>query len=349
MSTRWRGLSIASAPFIALAIGLSPVAAAGWSHHVLVGPLGTDQFVSTFNAHGSPEFVTTEEGLAFNGFDNIIRPAKNDRRTFFEAGIEASGSTSSPEIRVAWVDEVDRDALWISRNDTGSWVNSRLWKGTPKNPSLASHDRGIAVAFVDKNANLRYLTWDPVYGPTHPQVVASGCCTGSPALAMHHGSPVIAYAETGSGRLRLAKWSHGNWHLTTVAATGSSDPSIAWGAAGAVIAYRGSGDIRYAHHSSSGWRTDEVLSLGDHPEIAADSTGRVVVVADDHHSKILFRRIDVASAIQTVASAHGSWIRDSNPFVELVDGKARVVYAEGTPGAGGPGSIRWAIAEADQQ
>ena len=264
------------------------------------------------------------------------------QRYFFELSIAVHLVLGATWARIVWVDSNNRDAVWLSRNDTGQWVTSRLWIGKAYTPSVANLGRGIAVAFEDSHGRLRYLTWDPVSGPSAPITVSSDCCTGF-SLAVNGGHPAIAFA-TRSYVLRL--WTGGT---TVTVAHNAESPSLAFAHGAPAIAYD-SGGVWYAHRVGSTWHTARVLGLAySEPSLAADASGRVALVAAGANATrtwIAFKRLDVASPTVTLMQA--PYVGDApesipwdQPYVGLWGGKAvgTAFYAgrPATPGGGFPG------------
>ena len=258
----------------------------------------------------------------------------------FESAIAVHLVLGATWARIVWTDPDNRDALWISRNDSGHWVTSRLWIGAAYTPSIANLGRGIAVAFRDGNYRLRYLTWDPVSGPTRPIVVAHQCCAGL-ALALHNGHPAIALATI---QHALKFWQPG----TLVSVDNSaSNPSLTFDNHGRpAIAYGGDG-VWFARRSSSGWSTRRVMGLAyDQPSITIDGSGEIALVAAGATSSktwIAFKRLDVASNTLTLMQAPYDTVGGEptywdQPHVTLVSGRAvAVAYYAGSPGSAGGG------------
>lgn len=278
-----------------------------------------------------------------------VRVTGTGARFDLEVGIalHTSGSTVTP--RIVWADEDDRKALWLSDRDSGSWTSRRIWIGRAFDPVVTPRGRGVAVTFTDGKGRLRYLTWDPISGATKPVTIATGCCTGPPAMGVRDGTVWVAFAESRSGtdRLRVAKrQSNGTWAITTVDATNSADPSLAFRGSSSfpTIAYRARGKgVRVASRSGGAWRWRKVAgsAYGD-PSIAADAAGRTVI-ATVSATRVAFRRIDSASASLTVVARAEQ--DTSNPLVEsptigLYEGRATIHFGAGGEGGSPAGLFR---------
>jgi hypothetical protein len=258
----------------------------------------------------------------------------------FQSAMATHVKSGHALIRIAWIDPDRRDAIWLTRNDGGSWTTSRLWVGTARDVSVTNLHRGIAVAFRDGSHRLRYLDWDPVTGPTAAEVVAAHCCSGAPSIAVHGGHPSIAYSRTAShgGRLVLATQGSG-WTAALVTTTASRDPSMAFAADGSTdIIYGTAGNgVFLARRAAGPWHRTQIFSSRyGSPAIAADSTGAVVAVAARSNGRrIVERGLAPLSPVVTVGTAPGGDERASQPFVGLHAGLAMVTYAFTCDGCSG--------------
>jgi hypothetical protein len=200
---------------------------------------------------------------------------------------EMAIAADADHVRIVWVDTQHRDAIWLSRNDTGSWVSSRLWQGKAFSPQVVSFGRDIGIVFRDGSDELRYFIWDPVTGPTTPQYLVSSCCHGY-SMALSGDSLSIAFSTTSDvARLVTTTDRGASWSPSPVICTSCADPSIALRNGIPVVLYRGHRDAWYVYRNGSSWSAPvKVFHPGKHkdqtitnPEIVTNPFGDIAATA----------------------------------------------------------------------
>ena len=326
----------------------SPVdASGGWTKpHRFDGDCSAPAYSAVFDSAGGLHASATADcrspGLWYFTAHTATRVVSGDRYGITPAiAIRARGGGT--DVRIAWADPSDGTDLWLTRNDTGAWVSSRLWLGDAHDPAIAPWGPGVAVAFRDGSHRLRVLTWDPVTGPSAAAVVSGHCCAGLPSIAASAHGLGVAFSETATGsgahRLRLATRTSGGWSLQTVDGHTTRDPSLAYTAGGVpVVAYEAShAGIWYARPGAASWHLRQVLGTGHHQaHIATDASGRVGVAA----TGVVFRRLDIASPAVTVAHASDLDTEDLLvPRLGFAAGHADITFSSFCACAGGGGGV----------
>ena len=236
---------------LGLVLAASPAAAAYWTEPTPYWG-GYSESAVTFDAGGhlhaaiAPTKIAGPYGILYvtdHTSEWVLR--RGDMTPFYP---ETSIAYSAGKVRIVWVDSDHRGALWLSRNDTGTWVSSRLWLGVAHDPVVANLGRGVGVAFRDSARRLRYLTWDPVKGPSVPVVVATHCCDGF-SLAVAGGQPAIAYASQNSGAFYAARTT-GGWHSSPICGAPCGQPSLAFRNSVPAIVYVSGDDIWYVYRTA---------------------------------------------------------------------------------------------------
>ena len=346
MTRSWHRRIAGLAAALAVAVS-SPVSASGWTTpgRIYV-PGGNIAYSATIGTNGTVR-AAAEGGLSGPGLFYVTTGGSErivgGERYYFESAITAQRISGHTRVRVAWVDTLDRTALWLTRDHGGSWLSSRVWIGTAHDVAMAPLGDGVAIAFRDGKHRLRYLTWDATHGPSAVDVVAPGCCRGAPSLVVKGHTARIAFAESaGSHRVRLASGSRGGtWSISTVDTHDGDAPSVALRADGTpVLAYERSGaGVWWAWRHAGAWSHQQVFPNGYiDAAIAADSSGRVVAVADG--AQLKYRRLDVASSTRTLARVSALHVDGLyHPVVGLSGGKGVVTFASFCGCAGDGGGI----------
>lgn len=352
MRTRNIAVAVMTAALVVFGSAITSLAA-GWTTPVqLFTAMEGPAYSATFDATGHVRAAV--EGQDNPGLFYVTESSQHHvvggSHFQFESAIAHTSVSGHGVERIVWVDPNNRGALWLTRNDTGSWVSSRLWIGTAFTPSVANLGPGIAVAFRDGAHQLRYLKWTPAGGPTSPVVVSNRCCTGAPSIAIQGGLPSVAFSEANTGpsahRLRLASRSAaGVWHTSTVDLHATSSPSFAFAVGGVpVIAYNAIASGVWYARKSGGWHLSQVFGTTfAEPAIAADSTGMIAVVAIREETpslvgQIKFRRVDVASPATLIADSSGLTGHPNDPRIGLSGGHATVTFTSSCECAG-PGFL----------
>jgi len=255
-------------------------------------PGGNSDFESTFASDGSVHVASnggvTGSGLWYARAGHYERFLVNSILSA-DAVIAVRGTGSSADVRIAWSDTEPASgeaALWLSRNDTGVWVSSRIFIGRVTPVGIVNlSDRRVGIVFTDRHDRLRYITWHPVNGPSTPVTIADRCCTGSVSMVIRGGKPVVAYSETRSsgygGPLRVVELSGSTWKNRMVDSATTYGASAAFDSAGRLlIAYDRSASIRLARRVGSSWSSRQVLGEDWYgPSLATDASGRIAVAA----------------------------------------------------------------------
>lgn len=327
-----------------VALPSTAAAAEGWTSPDSVwgepAPRHSVAFDPDGHLHAATEGQHSGGGLWYVTSSSQERVVKG--RWEFEPAIALRASPDHVSVRIVWVDREDRSALWLTRNDTGSWVSSRLWLGKAFRPSIAALGSGLAVVFRDGRDRLRYLRWDPVTGPTEPEVVTTRCYRGPTPLLVRAGVPWVAFAHAGAvgPRLRLAHRTDRGWRASTVHEGRTSGPALHFDGRSPVLAYDTPSGIRWARRTDGGWRRARVhgVTVDGAPGIASRG-GRTYVVGADG-SRVVVRRVDAPHGPIVLArplelSTEGVY----DARIAFAAGRLTVTFTTACGCAGGGGGI----------
>ena len=337
-----------SACLAALLLTATPVAASAWKSPKVVFQ-GNNQEAVAYDVSG--RYHAAIALTTISGRYGLEYVESGRRQWVFHKGQtipfvpELAIAYSPTYVRIVWVDTQHRNAIWISRNDTGSWVSSRLWLGRAHDPQVAALGSGIAVVFRDASDRLRYLTWDPVGGPSAAVIVASHCCHGY-SLQTNAGTPTIALSTT-DDVTKVETQTGPDWASTTLCAS-CSNPSLAYRGEVPVVLYRSNGDAWYIYRNGASWSAPVLVFRGNRhrneaiyqPEIVTNASGDIAATAVrttsrprvEPHSDVLFRSIRPWGSVETAYSFLDILV---DPFLTISGGRTTILFNEPCACAGG--------------
>ncbi len=331
-------------------IAASPVAAGDWSTPTIVFA-GNDVTAVAFDSAGNyhaaiaPTTISGHFGIEYveqGRHEWVIRKGSVD--PFVP---ELAIAYDSNHVRIVWVDTQQRDAIWLSRNDTGSWVSSRLWNDEAFNPQVVSFGRDIGVAFRDGSDELRYLTWDPVIGPTKPERIAGNCCHGI-SMALAGGSLSIAFS-TNNDVTRLVTTTDlgASWSKSRAACSACADPSLAFRGAIPLVLYRKQKEAWYVYRNGASWSepvrvfrrgrhkdqtiTDPEIVTNADGEIAAAATRNTYVSGQEPRTDVMFRWIRPWDSPENAYGTYELW----RPQLTINGGAPKILFNVACACAGG--------------
>jgi hypothetical protein len=224
--------------------------------------------------------------------------------------------------------------VWTATNATGTFVIRKRFAGFAAEPSIAVRGGTAYIAFRGAGRSLHVLSnesgsWDD------QTVVAGGCCSGEPSIALGSNEVYVAWARRKAGgtpgplRFSVASTQGGAWTTDTIDPHPSRTPSLVTRNGVPFVAYVRTDDTWAATPAQAGWgRVLVAAGFDQAPDLAIKDAGTAkVVVGDASGLRLATTDFGSVSSVELTGVAG-----DFAPEIGLHGARPRVIFnrASGT-------------------